>query len=593
VSDDKPATVLAARMSSIERKGPAVMPREMEIRAMWGNVQLDLRESTFEPGTSTLNVHVTMGNVELVVPPHLRVEMEASSFAANIESEQGPEPTKPPEGESPLRIDGRHVAALHRGDPVLKIVGRVRFGNVEIHRMWPGETQMERVWRKRRERFERHGHRAGDGHGHGHGHGNEEGHGPGHGRWHSRWHDRHGDACDPFEDDPRAKNDGDAEPEGDGWRARRARRRRRWRELHAERDLWRKNRGRGQAWVPWWLMSRMRRRIFLWLAVALGGGIAIGLRVGETPRWWWVAIGLVVLSMVSGAIAFRLTRPLIMVVKAARDIGDGRLDTRLDVDRHGGETRVLASAINDMAEKIEQQMSDQKQLLAAVSHELRTPLGHMRVLVETARSDLSGADKTLAEIDREIVVLDDLVGKLLASSRLEFGNLERRELELGELTSDAAIGAGVAPEMIEVNGDVRVAGDPTLIRRAIANLLDNARVHGKGAIAVRVERRAGLIAIEVDDAGPGVPEERRLEAFRAFGPSTASAAQGGSGLGLGLALVSRIAVAHGGGAWIAERPGGGARVGFSIGALSHHPGPLDSGSSELDPAVAEREEHRD
>jgi two-component system, OmpR family, sensor kinase len=155
-------------------------------------------------------------------------------------------------------------------------------------------------------------------------------------------------------------------------------------------------------------------------------------------------------------------------------------------------------------------------------------------------------------------VLDDLVGRLLASSRLEFGSLDRRVLDLGELVTDIATSSGVAPEMIEAIGDVKAAIDPTLVRRALANLLDNARVHGGGAAAVRIERRAGQVAIEVDDAGPGVPADRRADAFRAFVPSS------GGGLGLGLALVSRIAVAHGGGAWIAERPGGGARVGFAV-----------------------------
>ncbi len=546
---------LCARMSSVERAGPWELPRELELRAFWGNLELDLREATFEPGTTTFDVKVTMGNIELIVPPSIEVRLEASTFAASIEQSAAPSWITPP--AEPGTVVPPVIAPPTADKRVLRITGRVRFGNLEIIRLWPGESRRD-AWRKDRHERRHHHHR--------------------HGGWHARMHheidalsghrrDDERDARDAAEwearvatrdaEDAAREARGRHERPGSSRAERRRRRHRRWRDLHAERDLWRRARDRGQPWRPWWLMARMRRRIFLWLALSLGGGIAIGWRLTEQPRWWWIAIAAILLSMVSGAIAFRLTRPLIMVVKAAREIGDGKLDTRLDVEHHGGETRVLASAINDMAEKIEQQVADQKQLLAAVSHELRTPLGHMRVLVETAREP-SASPKALAEIEREILVLDDLVGKLLASSRLEFGNLDRRPIDLGELVGEAVLAAGVPPEAIEATDNVKAAVDPTLIRRAIANLLDNARVHGNGAIAVRVERRAGQIAVEVDDAGPGVPADKREEAFRAFSPSS------GGGLGLGLALVSRIAVAHGGGAWITDRPGGGARIGFTV-----------------------------
>ena len=335
------------------------------------------------------------------------------------------------------------------------------------------------------------------------------------------------------------------------WRALR----RRWKEFEAERDMWMRMGRDNRTWGPWWLQARMRRRIFSWLAFAFAAG-AVGMHMSKSLHWWHAPIAAVVLSVVSGMISFQLTRPLLMVVRVAQDIGDGKLDTRLDVEHHRGETRLLAMAINDMAARIQQQVVDQRQLLAAVSHELRTPLGHMRVLIDTARASRDG--QALSDLECEVLVLDDLVGRLLASSRLEFGNLDCRPLDLGALVTDIATAAGIPPESIEAIGDVRAAIDPTLVRRAVANLLDNARIHGGGAVAVRIERRAGQVAIEVDDAGPGVAADRRADAFRAFVPSRAG------GLGLGLALVSRIAVAHGGGAWITDRPGGGARVGFTV-----------------------------
>lgn len=456
---------LRAMMSSIERRGPWTVPPELDVRVHMGNVELDLREATLSPGLTTIHLHVRMGNVEIIVPEGLPVEMNVSSLAGNV-GESRTSPTDP-------------------SRPRVLVVGSVRLGNCELVTLAPGETR-----------------------------GDAE---------HRRHHER---------------------------------RRKRWEHIHAERELWMRA-GDRRRWLPWWLHARMRRRMFSWFAVAFAAGIAVGVYLWDDPRWWYVVLAFLGLSFMSGAIAWRMTRPLIVAIKAATDIGDGKLDTRLDVRRHGGEMRILATAINEMAGKIQQQLADQRQLLAAVSHELRTPLGHMRVLIETAREKPSET-KNLDELEREVLTLDDLVGKLLASSRLEFGNLDRRPIDLGELVADAATSAGLAPDHVEAIGDVRAAVDPTLVRRAVANLVDNARTHGGGAVAVRIERRANQIAIEVDDAGPGVPANRRADAFRAFVPS-----QGG-GLGLGLALVSRIAVAHGGGAWIADRPGGGARVGFSV-----------------------------
>jgi signal transduction histidine kinase len=479
------ASELRVTMSSTERRGPWRVPRHLKVHVMWGNAELDLREAVLEPGTTTIELDVMMGNVEILVPPEMLVVVEAHAVAGNIEH-HGTLGTPPDVSR-----------------PGIRITGRVKLGNCAILDALHGESHSDA---ERRAHFEHHFGR------------------------HVRRHERH---------------------------HRRDRRRRRLHELRLEREMWVRARDPADRWKPWWLMARMRRRMFIWMALALIAGISIGYYAWDNPRWWHIVLGFIGLSMVSGWIAWRLTQPLLFVVRAARDIGDGRLDTRIDGERYGGEVALLASALNDMAAKIQQQLTDQRQLLAAVSHELRTPLGHMRVLIETARDQ--GDMKALAELEKEVLVLDDLVGRLLAQSRLEFGNLDRHPVDLGELVADAVTADGLSPEMIEATGDVSAPIDPTLIRRAVANLLHNARVHGGGAVAVRIERRGAQIAIEVDDAGPGVAKDRRADAFRAFVPSSAG------GLGLGLALVSRIAVAHGGGAWIADRPGGGARVGFTVG----------------------------
>jgi signal transduction histidine kinase len=270
-----------------------------------------------------------------------------------------------------------------------------------------------------------------------------------------------------------------------------------------------------------------------------------------------------VLWGLSGAVARRIARPLDELAVAARALGEGKLSTRADL--RGAipeEAMVLMQSFNDMAERIERQLAEQRELLAAVSHELRTPLGHMRLIIELIR-DNGPTTKSLADLEHEVLEIDALVGQLLASSRLEFAQLSRKPLEATELAKKALERAGAEATLLEAPGaELRFEGDPTLLQRALANLLDNAKKHGSGIQRLGVARRDGKVVFEVDDRGKGFGPGEEAHAFDAFKQPTHDAGS----LHLGLSLVKRIAEAHGGRAYAQNLPAGGARVGFEVAA---------------------------
>jgi len=317
--------------------------------------------------------------------------------------------------------------------------------------------------------------------------------------------------------------------------------------------------------LPWWRMHwRLRRRLFAWFGVAVAASAGLGAYLihRDVSPGWAIAATAFLLWGASGAIAWRLTLPLAELARVARQLGDGHLDARMTSDHHGAhELTVIADAINDMAARIEKQLRDQRELLAAVSHEIRTPLGHLRVLLDTAR-DRGVAEDTVRELEREVLEVDALVDQLLASSRLEFGQLDRRDLDVAVEAARAVERLGVDASVLDVQADGCVApADPTLLRSALANLVRNAVDHGRGVTAVVVRRADARIEVDVEDAGPGFAPE---ELTRVFEPFFRGREKAGGSLGLGLALVDRVARAHGGEARAANRDGGGARVTLSL-----------------------------
>ncbi len=298
---------------------------------------------------------------------------------------------------------------------------------------------------------------------------------------------------------------------------------------------------------------------------AIVGAVKICLMHNHNNGWRWLITAVVFLLAVwklSGKVARRLASPLDELAEVVRRIGKGELSARaVRASHEPDEIGVVADAVNDMAARIEKQLADQRELLATVSHELRTPLARLRIISEIAR-DTGATARTFDELDREVVEMDALVGELLASSRLEFGQVNKRELSVRDISARAIERAGIAATALSVSGEGDVLqGDPTLLQRALANLFDNAKKHGQGADALEVNVAANEVRFDVLDRGPGITGDGAA-LFEKF--NRGQNGEGADGLGLGLALVKRIALAHGGTVWAQAREGGGARVGFSL-----------------------------
>lgn len=268
----------------------------------------------------------------------------------------------------------------------------------------------------------------------------------------------------------------------------------------------------------------------------------------------------------TGKLAYHITRPLRDLTRVTRELGEGNLQSRVRLGHHHrGEVGILADSINEMAKRIERQLKDQRELLAGVSHEIRSPLARLRVLAELLQSGSQTPDLH-GKIEREVAEIDDLVGKLLASSRLDFEALDLQPLCARDVALRALERAGLPVELLnDASQDAGVRGDATLLARALGNLIENAQHHAQGIEALGLRANETHVCLDVLDRGPGLSEQALAHGFDPFyrGSQDGQTSSRGA-LGLGLSLVRRIARAHGGDATIQNRPGGGAIATLSL-----------------------------
>jgi len=283
---------------------------------------------------------------------------------------------------------------------------------------------------------------------------------------------------------------------------------------------------------------------------------------GNLPRGAGLAIVLVVLFIAIAAGAYpvvrRLTRRLESLKQGVEQFGAGQLSHRVEVSGND-EVAAVASSFNVAAQRVEALVQSHRSLLANASHELRSPLARMKMAV----SMLDGAapaqrDKLKAEIDRNVGELDALVEEVLLASRLD-GAQDPLHRDRVDLLAVAAEEAARVDATVDAEGQTMIDGDERLLRRALRNLLENARRYGGGVITVLLRpaaASAGETTIQVCDRGAGVPAEMRERIFEPFFRLPGHAEQAG-GVGLGLSLVKQIAERHGGSVRCEPREGGG------------------------------------
>ncbi len=264
---------------------------------------------------------------------------------------------------------------------------------------------------------------------------------------------------------------------------------------------------------------------------------------------------------VGRAVSRRALRPLTQVAEAAGSIASGDFTARVARDRDP-DLDALALAFNAMVDEVSARSEADRRFAADVSHELRSPLQTLTAVTSVLDRRRDGLDeRTGAAVDlltEEISRFESLVTDLLELARTD-RPAERRPTDVVALTR-AVVSARSTAEL-EVDGADDVLDiDPRRYEQLLVNLVENAARHGGGAVRVGLTLGPDRLLLEVDDAGPGVPEDERMLVFDRFARGRASSARGGSeGTGLGLALVAQHVLAHRGSVAILDRPGGGAR----------------------------------
>ncbi|MGO1079522.1 ATP-binding protein [Inquilinus sp. CA228] len=264
-------------------------------------------------------------------------------------------------------------------------------------------------------------------------------------------------------------------------------------------------------------------------------------------------LGTVLLSVpLAYLLASWIAAPIRRFGAAAERLGRNLREPPLRLDGPA-EIAGAAKAFNEMASRLNRFVDDRVAMMGAVAHDLRTPLTRLSFRLDTVAEDVR------AKAEDDIGEMREMLAALLSFVQTMQNDRPRQELR-SLITSIADDQADMGRNVVVEDGpEIVLVGDHLGLRSLFTNLIDNAVAYGGGA-SIRLRQQGREVIVEVDDDGPGLPQEELERVFEPFYRSEPSRSRSTGGMGLGLALVRSVAIAHGGRALLENRVDRGLRA---------------------------------
>ncbi len=279
------------------------------------------------------------------------------------------------------------------------------------------------------------------------------------------------------------------------------------------------------------------------MAAAVGGALAVSALAAFAVSWY---------------ISRRLQRSITVVASAATAVADGRYSVRVASPHLGEEFDALASAFNQMAERLQDVEATRRQLFGDLAHEIRTPVAVLEAYMEALEDGVESLNPT------NVAMLRDQTRRLvrfahdaaaLAQAEESSASMSMSEIDLHDVVTTAVNAAAerYRAEQVSLSAHLQpnlpsVLGDSHRLGQVLANLLDNALRHTppRGHVEVRAHSEPHRLIIRVTDTGEGIPAEHLPHVFERFYRAEVARTRDKGGAGIGLAIAKALIEAHGG-----------------------------------------------